>query len=97
MSVSPEVLLREVRATREHARGTRAEARCAAEVAWRRRCHALALLLRTRELPRLHLTLPPDSSQLRRLRKLAREYAGSHGADTEAVALGPRTRLSRAP
>jgi hypothetical protein len=95
MSVPSEVLLRAVRATRERARRTRAEARCGAEVAWRRRYHALALLMRTRELSRLRLTLPPDSSELRRLRKLARRYASSHGADTEAVALAAHQAVAR--
>lgn len=53
--------------------------------------------MKTREpAPRLHVTVPPDSSELRRLRKLAREYASSHGADTEAVALAVHEAVARA-
>jgi hypothetical protein len=83
--------------THERVRRIRAEVRCGAEVAWRRRCHALALLMRTRELaPPLHVSVPPHSSELRRLRKLAREYASSHGADTEAVALAAHQAVAHA-
>ena len=51
----------------------------------------------SRELaPTLHVIVSPDSSELRRLRTLAREYAGSHGADTEAVALAAHQAVAHA-
>jgi hypothetical protein len=81
-------LKKNTRDAHERAQRARAQARSSAEVAWRRRCDALALIMWAGELaPPLRLTLPPDSSALKRLRKLVRDFARGRGADTEAVIL----------
>jgi hypothetical protein len=78
--------LRRAREAREQARRARAQARSTAEVAWRQRCAALALIMRARELsPPLRLTIPPTSSALKRVGKLVRDSARGRGTDVEAV------------
>jgi hypothetical protein len=97
MATSPELLIREARAARERARTARGEARSSADVAWRQRCNALALRMRTRELgPALRLSVTPERLQLKRVREQVREYATGRGADTEAVVLAAHEAVAYA-
>jgi hypothetical protein len=87
----------EVRAARERAQRARAQARWSADVAWRCRCDALALLMRTRELaPPLRFRMAPEISELKRLRRLVRSFAGGRGADTDAVVLVAHEAVAQA-
>jgi hypothetical protein len=85
------------REARERARRARAQASSTAEIAWRQRCAALALIMRARELsPSLRLTIPPTSSALKRVGKLVRASATGRGTDAEAVVLAAHEALAHA-
>jgi hypothetical protein len=76
------------RDARARAASARAEARDAAERAWQKRCAAVGLIMRARELgPPLQLQIPPDVFELRNVRERVRMCARAHGADAEAVVL----------
>lgn len=97
MASSSELLIREARAARERARTARGEARWSADVAWRQRCTALALRMRTRELgPPLRLRVTPETLQLKRVREQVRDYATARGADTEAIVLAAHEAVAYA-